>query len=415
MYAGSCLDWHLDPADDDVCLLPLITANDSSVIAKEVTFESEYLPPALELPLADFGLLEQEERFRSPVDETEVPLTPNPPSQPRLRNKSEVKLQDAKDKARKAFFSCENCTLIFQCKTQLVRHQLLHHEKDVVDLKCANRLRNRCRLCREQFATVKQLATHLTMQHPRSPVCDLCLTTFHDRATLEWHRKHHLYSVGDSDNRPANGYVCDVCEKRCASSSHLHLHRKVHLEKKPYSCVYCDRTFTSSGNRQKHITRVHTHERRYQCTKCSESFIYARQLKIHRDIKHTSFIDGDRNSGKWVTCSTCNESFPSQVSLRNHQNQEHRKEQRAFVCGHCAKRFKQATHLRNHILTHTGVRAYECEFCTKRFAMAGDLRVHRRIHTKEKPFRCELCPAAFIMGKQLNKHRSTAHHQQIDK
>uniref|UniRef100_A0A182QMS8 Uncharacterized protein n=1 Tax=Anopheles farauti TaxID=69004 RepID=A0A182QMS8_9DIPT len=50
--------------DDDVCdLLPLITANDNSVIAKEVTFESgEFLVAAgEELPyVADFTLSEQD-------------------------------------------------------------------------------------------------------------------------------------------------------------------------------------------------------------------------------------------------------------------------------------------------------------------------------------------------------------------
>uniref|UniRef100_A0A182J5A0 C2H2-type domain-containing protein n=1 Tax=Anopheles atroparvus TaxID=41427 RepID=A0A182J5A0_ANOAO len=358
MNAGPRVHWYHDPVDDDFFILPLITANDNSVIAREVELEGEYLSPALELPLADFGLLEQDENFRSSGEETDAPS-------PRVHTTPND------DNAFTREVELEGEYLSPALELPLADFGLLEQDE---------RFRS---LCREEFPTVNQLATHLTLQHPESAVCNLCLTTFRDEATLEWHQKHHLNALGNCNNQPATiSYICDICQKHCASSSQLHLHRKVHLKQTAYSCEHCGRSFSSSGNRRKHIARLHNQERKYHCKKCNESFIYPRQLRLHREREHAAETEEDRQT-------------------------KHNEEQRAFVCEYCSKRFKQNTHLRNHLLTHTGVREYKCEFCAKPFAMAGDLRVHRRIHTKEKPFRCDLCPAAFIMGKLLNKHRLT--------
>ncbi|XP_035791717.1 zinc finger protein 239-like [Anopheles albimanus] len=350
-------EWPLldaEAEEPDVCLLSALISVHDSVIAKEVTFESEYLPPLEEPPFADFALID--------------PLLPSgtgTPTRPPLRNVPQKDLRQP---------DCTECGCRFQCKSHQDRHQSLHHGNDS-NCTSGRPLKSRCRLCREQLPTVLHLADHLRTVHPLEAVCDVCLATFHNSTALVCHRRYHFTDDGGR-------YVCDVCQKPCVSSSHLHLHRKTHLDEKPYSCGHCPRHFSSSGNRQKHVARVHTHERRYRCMVCAEAFIYPRQLKLHLQREHPD-SKGSHSLGS--------------------------SEQRSFECRECGKCFKQTTHLRNHLLTHTGIRAHGCEFCAKRFALAGDLRIHRRIHTQEKPFRCDQCPAAFIMGKQLNKHRQAVH------
>uniref|UniRef100_A0A8W7P1R9 C2H2-type domain-containing protein n=1 Tax=Anopheles coluzzii TaxID=1518534 RepID=A0A8W7P1R9_ANOCL len=332
--AGPCFDWYAD-AEGDVCdMLPLITVNDNSVIATEVTFDAgEFLPPAgEELPYAtDFALYgDHRQLFAEISEESGEPQS---------------------------------------------------HEETAVSLE-----------------------NHLAAQHSQCSVCELCLATFRDRASLEWHRNYHR-SLNQS---PKARYTCDVCRKECNSSSHLHLHRKIHLEHKPYPCTYgCNRSFSSSGNRQKHVARMHTHEKKFHCAQCGESFIYARQLHTHRERKHAELT---KNTNGFFRCARCKDTFDTEDAFRQHLKTSDCLELRAFECVLCAKRFKQSTHLRNHLLTHTnGVRAHGCEHCSKRFTLPGDLKVHRRTHTKEKPFRCNLCPAGFIVGKQLDKHRAKVH------
>ncbi|XP_053668074.1 zinc finger protein 431-like [Anopheles marshallii] len=398
--AGPCFDWSANADADDVCdMLPLITVNDNSVIAKEVSFEaSEFLLPVFEE--SDFVLYDDHQLVAEINGEMHA-TSSDGTILTQLNN--EAADQNVNSSPNGTVLVCNLCKLQFKCKTHLTRHQLLLHE-DEFDVVKKIVLRNRCRQCADKFSSVKQFKIHLSTHHPQRMVCDLCLTTFQNQASLEWHRKYHLSKEGTQNGR----YICDVCRKQCASSSHLHLHRKTHLAQKPYVCTYgCDRSFSSSGNRQKHISRMHTHEKKYRCTKCNESFIYARQLQLHRERKHAEF----RGTFKGVTiCAKCKESFDTEKSFQEHTKILNCLEFRAYECVFCAKRFKQATHLRNHLLTHNqDIRAYGCEFCSKRFTLAGDLKVHRRIHTKEKPFRCHLCPAAFTMGKQLNKHRIKVH------
>uniref|UniRef100_A0A4Y0BEZ2 C2H2-type domain-containing protein n=1 Tax=Anopheles funestus TaxID=62324 RepID=A0A4Y0BEZ2_ANOFN len=398
--AGPCLNWFTDADADDVCdMLPLITVNDNSVIAKEVTFEaSEFLPPVFEE--TDL-VLYNDHQLVTEINEEIHETSSDGTILTQLNNEAQHQIMDLAPIG--TVIVCNKCNLQFKCKTHLSRHQLLLHEDELGVAKKITMLRNHCRQCTDSFSSIKQLKDHLTTKHSQHFVCDLCLTTFPNQATLEWHRNFHV------SKKIQNGrYICDICQKQCASSSHLHLHRKVHLAHKPYPCTYgCDRSFSSSGNRQKHIARMHTHEKKYRCTNCNESFIYARQLQIHRERKHSEF----RGNCKGTTiCTRCKESFDTDESFLEHTNTLNCLEHRAFECVFCARRFKQATHLRNHVLTHKqDRRAYGCEFCSKRFTLPGDLKVHRRIHTKEKPFQCPLCPSAFMMGKQLNKHQFKVH------
>ncbi|XP_035893525.1 zinc finger protein 271-like [Anopheles stephensi] len=401
--AGSRIDWFV-VADDDGCdMLPLIAGDDSSVIAKEVTFEaSEFLPPAFEeLPFGatvDFVLYGDHQLFTE-IDGATA-------AESKLKTVSQA---DEDVVPIPTLLLCDICQLRFKCKSHLKRHQLLFHEDEPGNPKKDGASQIHCRQCDVSLASVKQLKIHLSKQHPQRLVCDLCLTAFQHEASLVWHRNYHL-SKGNGSGK----HVCDVCRKQCASSSHLHLHRKIHLEQKPYPCTFgCDRSFSSSGNRQKHIARMHTREQKYRCTHCNESFIYARQLQLHRERKHAEL---SRFSKGFLVCTRCKEPFDTEQSFQQHVTNFDCPEHRPFECVFCSSRFKQATHLRNHLLTHEkDARAYGCEFCPKRFALAGDLKVHRRTHTKEKPFRCNLCPAGFTMGKQLNKHRFKVHQIENEK
>lgn len=40
-------------------------------------------------------------------------------------------------------------------------------------------------------------------------------------------------------------------------------------------------------------------------------------------------------------------------------------EERQFECTVCHKTFKRRSHLKEHMITHSGVRAYKCDICDK--------------------------------------------------
>ncbi|XP_067388854.1 zinc finger protein 628-like [Emydura macquarii macquarii] len=78
---------------------------------------------------------------------------------------------------------------------------------------------------------------------------------------------------------------------------------------------------------------------------------------------------------------------------------------RQYICFVCAKRFKRATDLREHLRVHTGERPFACGVCGKRFTQSSALATHQRIHTGERPFQCPVCPKRFNNSSNFAKHR----------
>ncbi|XP_005373947.1 PREDICTED: zinc finger protein 42 homolog [Chinchilla lanigera] len=84
---------------------------------------------------------------------------------------------------------------------------------------------------------------------------------------------------------------------------------------------------------------------------------------------------------------------------------------RAHVCAECGRAFSESSKLARHFLTHTGEKPFRCTFagCGKRFSLAFNLRTHVRIHTGEKRFACPFpgCGKRFVQSNNLKAHLGT--------
>ncbi|XP_065082007.1 zinc finger protein 664-like [Ochlerotatus camptorhynchus] len=318
--------------------------------------------------------------------------TPNASAEVRASRKDETTINIAQ---KNAAFKCGVCLLLFRIKAHLIRHMLLRH-RQADDAQKSEKIYSRCLRCNELYGTTVELESHLKEKHRTTLSCDICLRLFDDKNSLDRHRQFHAGT---------NPFTCDVCNKQCKNSSHLHFHRRSHFTKDlGYRCKHCNRQFSSSGNCQKHIARVHTLEKRYKCSNCPESFVYPRQLKIHQKQAHPSQKHGPHD------CTDCDDRFNSKQELSKHRNTAHYQKDRPHACDQCPSRFKQLGHLKTHKLTHSGAKPFACDRCEKRFRTGTDLKVHQRgMHSKEKPFRCEDCGKAFIVGYLLNQHRIKVH------
>ena len=109
----------------------------------------------------------------------------------------------------------------------------------------------------------------------------------------------------------------------------------------------------------------------FSCVKCDKMFSTPHGLEVHARRSH---------SGKRpFACELCNKTFGHEVSLSQHRA-VHTAE-KTFECKQCGKTFKRSSTLSTHLLIHSDTRPYPCQYCGKRFHQKSDMKKHTYIHT----------------------------------
>ncbi|XP_065563887.1 zinc finger protein 501-like [Artemia franciscana] len=168
-------------------------------------------------------------------------------------------------------------------------------------------------------------------------------------------------------------YKCDVCEKTFSRSGNLNKHKRLHTGEKPFKCGVCKKGFYESGNLKRH-ERIHIGEKPYKCNVCKKFFSQSSHLKMHQK---------GHKGEKPFKCDVCDKCFSQLNCLIVHQR-VHTGE-KPFVCEICKKCFSQSPSLNKHQILHTGEKPFECDVCKKCFAVSSYLKKHRRVHTVKGP------------------------------
>lgn len=143
-----------------------------------------------------------------------------------------------------------------------------------------------------------------------------------------------------SDNRLL---VCDQCQLKCSSPSHLTRHKRTHTGEKPFSCNQCKFKCSLSGNLTRH-KRSHTGEKPFACEQCE------------------------------YKCSISNH-------LKTHQNTHTR--EKPFACEQCEYKCSQSSNLTAHKRTHTTEKPFQCDHCLYTSAYARNIGRHMQMHEKQ--------------------------------
>ncbi|XP_059094186.1 zinc finger protein 358-like isoform X2 [Tigriopus californicus] len=143
----------------------------------------------------------------------------------------------------------------------------------------------------------------------------------------------------------------------------------------------------------------------YSCMKCDKIFSTPHGLEVHARRAH--------NGKRPYACELCNKTFGHEISLTQHRA-VHNSEKtfsytRPYPCQYCGKRFHQKSDMKKHTYIHTGEKPHKCVVCGKAFSQSSNLITHSRKHSGFKPFNCDLCGRSFQRKVDLRRHKETQH------
>lgn len=294
-------------------------------------------------------------------------------------------------------FVCPQCSFAHRLKTKVQRHIQTEHRRDTDPVaKTRAKTRGTNKDCTDKRKRSKLEKKGEDTQMDGAEEESERVKTREDLGNKR-RRRHKGSSVVDKrflSTRQVNKDFteeetkCRMCAKVFQLPNQLKTHMKLHTF--PYSCVQCEKGFTSSSGYYQH-QRVHKRGRTFMCSRCHKGFLCRYALKQHERLH-----DGPTNP-----CNVCGKNLSKSGFTRHVQMH---KGERNYLCTACGKSFLSSGELLQHSRTHTGETPHTCTLCGKGFSSKSHLTVHVRSHTGDRPYLCSECPKRFLTLNCLKRH-----------
>lgn len=268
---------------------------------------------------------------------------------------------------------CSLCDETFRRHSNLVQHRNIHHfniKKKVKDFIC---------VCGEIFHSKKKLAWHKEIHEAKPKSCAHCSEKFIHMASLTRHmRRAHNDRFVPKEERSAENVECPICKGVYLRSS-LEVHIRNHSGQRPFTCLICNKDFTTKWNLKLHKwTHASRTSKPYRCDQCKGAFIretdYVAHMNSHKSVRP-------------YTCNYCGAQFIRKYNCQRHVK-EHEKG-KSFSCQICGKSFHRSYYLKDHMRVHSGLRPFACHICGKTSTTKSNHNKHVRIHHAREPVSTE--------------------------
>lgn len=209
-----------------------------------------------------------------------------------------------------------------------------------------------------------------------------------------------------------NRIDCPLCGKQFEKQSKYEIHKYVHLDRKhwPLACPLCQKHFITKSAYSRHLLSVHEVDKAPSILKIMAKSVpcgvCGKRYKNAGHLRRHILVQHEASgeaSTKAIKCEQCDKLCSSEGELQRHVDRIHLKVRRC-LCTVCGKKFFDGSALKAHSKIHWEVKPYPCGYCDKRFADTFEVKRHERGHTGEKPHVCEICGKAFRQGYFLNVH-----------
>lgn len=268
---------------------------------------------------------------------------------------------------------CSMCDETFRRHSNLVQHRNRHHlniKKKVKDYIC---------FCGEILHSKKKLAWHKEIHDTKPKACTQCSEKFVHMASLTRHmRRAHNERFVPKEERSNENVECPICKGVYLKSS-LEVHIRNHSGHRPFTCVICNKDFTTKWNLKLHKwTHAARASKPFKCDQCKGAFIresdYIAHMNSHKSVRP-------------YTCNYCGAQFIRKYNCQRHVR-EHEKA-KTFSCQVCGKSFHRSYYLKDHMRVHSGVRPFACHICGKTSTTKSNHNKHVMIHHAKEPVSTE--------------------------
>ncbi|KAG5887573.1 hypothetical protein JTB14_009981 [Gonioctena quinquepunctata] len=268
---------------------------------------------------------------------------------------------------------CSLCDEKFRRHSNLVQHRNRHHfqmKRKIKDYICQ---------CGEIFHSKKKLAWHKEVHDAKPKACTQCSEKFLHMSSLTRHmRRAHNQKFLPEDKRQNENVECPICKGTYLRSS-LDVHIKNHSGARPYSCLMCNKDFTTKWNLKLHKwTHASRTSKPFKCDQCVGAFIresdYIAHMNSHKSVRP-------------YTCNYCGAQFIRKYNCLRHVK-EH-ENVKTFNCPVCGKSFHRSYYLKDHMRVHSGVRPFTCHICGKTSTTKSNHNKHVQIHHAREPVSTE--------------------------
>ena len=300
-----------------------------------------------------------------------------------------------------------------------------------------------CALCRTSFPRVRDLAKHVLSQHPVDQLesgqvfsCQLCPDVgYLQLKDLESHtsRQHQ-------DETPS--YRCPDCIKEFKAARFLRNHIRNHLSQKAFQCSRCRKFFSMEGAMREHLKKCGV-KKVTKAAKVKLQQIDSGEKKVlstsvpptegnsPNNIGQLAALqaDGEEDRGRRFTCTACGGAFKSKVLCQQHiyecgsvladLNENgpkpvgHSMETSSEIPG-VAKEFNDSQVITEEepkvidmSMERDKPRNHHCQLCDKTFLTLSHLKEHMIQHTGVFPFNCSSCGKGFKRKNVQQNHVCT--------
>ncbi|KAL8561080.1 hypothetical protein ACOMHN_031024 [Nucella lapillus] len=298
-------------------------------------------------------------------------------------------------------YVCQICNVAYQQASSLSRHKKLHKDgaSTLACLECGQTFRDKYEL--KKHSTVHgrntaHLKKHRIVHREGTPFqCKLCSKKFRDGSS---HQQHLLSHCTMKTSRRTE------VRKAFANSETFQRHRQTQSHVKAHACPQCSQTFFTPWTLRLHlqhhsVSNSHSQEKSHVCAQCGATYIRAHSL-----VRHLRLHEGNQGQNNApYRCTLCDRVFGDSSHLKRHLLSH--SGEKPFVCASCGRAYADSHTLKDHMQVHSGVCSFVCEVCGKAFFSAKRLKEHARSHSEQRPFQCTECSASYKHLSGLVSHR----------